>query len=854
MGREALAAPHRPRPPRPVRRHAKAAHAHRPRLSTAAHRAGARPAHARARRRAPTPRSPWPQSASPALPWPRSLVACRRGPRPRRRSRARRPPTAAARALAACLGHDARRPATPSGSDLPLEPHKADPDDAVVGRALPGRRAHRSAARPLPRGGLGPRRCCAACPAPRARGTSQSSTLCRRATEVPFEDVPALASWAWATTADGEAARRPGALPRARRRRRRLARSRATSPVRLEFFGDEIDRVRRMVPSDRARPSATLQRGDASTPCRELALTDDDGAPGLRARPLPARPARAPRIAALTSSSCRRPAAAHARARPLPAAPLRAPPPPRSSTWPPTPSSSSRSRAPLFDDCMRATDEDLARLATGAARVARLDGLYAPPRELDFGQPASASTTLSLDQRAGGGRQPLELEVRAARHRRVGRASFIARVRQLRRRPLRRGLCRARPRRARGARAAASTDESVPFAEPPGRARERGRGGRGQVTVTLRKRDADRLDARPIEDRSDGTRPQMTRTVPTLTRGRVTFIVWHSRRAWWCPRRTSPCFSVADLNVPARRPPRPPRPPPRGPHRGDLPVQARRLRRSRHARHRALHRPLSARRWRGKRAGLLPPGVRGRATSSTSPSSRSTASRAMWDPTARSASPHAPQHRGLERAPRARRGKLGEEARLRPRRPLHAPELRRRATRLLARHPRPAGDGGELPLRASRPTSSLPSHDIKARHGGAPVRWTACSAATWASARPRSPCARRSSAARTAKQVMVLCPTTILAQQHFETFFSRFAPFDLRRGRAQPLCAPPPSSVVPSSGFADGSVDVLIGTHRLLSADVNPYDLGLVDRSTRSSALACSTRSSSRTCASRSTC
>ena len=30
-----------------------------------------------------------------------------------------------------------------------------------------------------------------------------------------------------------------------------------------------------------------------------------------------------------------------------------------------------------------------------------------------------------------------------------------------------------------------------------------------------------------------------------------------------------------------------------------------------------------------------------------------------------------------------------------------------------------------------------------------------------------------------ARQVMVLCPTTILAQQHFETFFSRFAPFDL---------------------------------------------------------------------------
>ena len=77
------------------------------------------------------------------------------------------------------------------------------------------------------------------------------------------------------------------------------------------------------------------------------------------------------------------------------------------------------------------------------------------------------------------------------------------------------------------------------------------------------------------------------------------------------------------------------------------------------------------------------------------------------------------------------------------------------------------------------------------------------------------------------KQVMVLCPTTILAQQHFETFFARFAPFDLKVAVLSRFVTPAQQRRA-LEGFADGSVDVLVGTHRLLSADVNPYDLGLV--------------------------
>ena len=77
------------------------------------------------------------------------------------------------------------------------------------------------------------------------------------------------------------------------------------------------------------------------------------------------------------------------------------------------------------------------------------------------------------------------------------------------------------------------------------------------------------------------------------------------------------------------------------------------------------------------------------------------------------------------------------------------------------------------------------------------------------------------------KQVMVLCPTTILAQQHYSTFKDRFEPFGVKvevlsrfRTSAQQKQA--------LADFSEGTVSVLVGTHRLLSRDVNPHDLGLV--------------------------
>ena len=77
------------------------------------------------------------------------------------------------------------------------------------------------------------------------------------------------------------------------------------------------------------------------------------------------------------------------------------------------------------------------------------------------------------------------------------------------------------------------------------------------------------------------------------------------------------------------------------------------------------------------------------------------------------------------------------------------------------------------------------------------------------------------------RQVMVLCPTTILAQQHFTTFLERFEPFAVNVEILSRFRTPAQQRKA-LEGFAAGTVDVLIGTHRLLSRDVNPKNLGLV--------------------------
>jgi transcription-repair coupling factor (superfamily II helicase) len=82
-------------------------------------------------------------------------------------------------------------------------------------------------------------------------------------------------------------------------------------------------------------------------------------------------------------------------------------------------------------------------------------------------------------------------------------------------------------------------------------------------------------------------------------------------------------------------------------------------------------------------------------------------------------------------------------------------------------------------------------------------------------------------AAADGKQVMMLVPTTILAQQHFGTFRERFADTPFNVEMVSRLRRPAEVKEV-LERYGEGRVDILIGTHRLLSRDVRGKDLGLL--------------------------
>jgi transcription-repair coupling factor (superfamily II helicase) len=77
------------------------------------------------------------------------------------------------------------------------------------------------------------------------------------------------------------------------------------------------------------------------------------------------------------------------------------------------------------------------------------------------------------------------------------------------------------------------------------------------------------------------------------------------------------------------------------------------------------------------------------------------------------------------------------------------------------------------------------------------------------------------------KQVAVLVPTTILAQQHYNTFQARFAPFPVKVAVLSRFSTPGEQKRIVRA-LRRGEVDIVIGTHRLLSGDVAFKDLGLV--------------------------
>lgn len=77
------------------------------------------------------------------------------------------------------------------------------------------------------------------------------------------------------------------------------------------------------------------------------------------------------------------------------------------------------------------------------------------------------------------------------------------------------------------------------------------------------------------------------------------------------------------------------------------------------------------------------------------------------------------------------------------------------------------------------------------------------------------------------KQVAILVPTTLLVQQHFNTFSTRYSGFPVKLAALSRFNTASESKAI-VAGLASGEIDIVIGTHRLLSKDIHFRDLGLL--------------------------
>ena len=459
----------------------------------------------------------------------------------------------------------------------------------------------------------------------------------------------------------------------------------------------------------------------------------------------------------------------------------------------------------LFDDCARAY-EDLERRAADA-KVTRLDGLYVRPQELDFGRQQRLNYVSLI--RAGG---QVTAELKIEQPALSGSDNrFVSRIQEV---VNNRYACvfAIPDRGARESMELSFTDISVPFEESLQAAPENAGHVGSDVTVSLLKRDVDALNARGLEEGSVA--------VPTITRGRVTFVDIPIPSGVVIPSAHLAVFSLADLNSrmdgkrgrPRRRvditevtfPFKP----------GDYVV---------HATHGiALFSEIVRQEVGGKERDYFMLEYAG--------------GDKLYVP--------------LEQVDRITRyvGPDGDNPRLTR---LNTADWSRATTKARKSAKKLAFDLVDLYTRRSSITGFAFGPDSASQiemEEGFPYDETrdqldaiADIKSDMESTKPmdRLLCGdvgfgKTEVALRAAfkcvdggRQVMVLCPTTILAQQHYETFFERFAPFGVEVEVLSRFRTPAQQRRA-LAAFAEGKVDVLIGTHRLLSADVNPHELGLV--------------------------
>ncbi len=674
----------------------------------------------------------------------------------------------AARALAAWLGQDVVC-RYPDRRDYPWS-EKA-PDDAVIGarcqavaRLAEGEQcvvvaSARALLRRVP---------------PAGSGYYASSTFAV-GDEVPFDEIPALlVGMGYADNGEADA---PGSF-HVHGDAVDIFPAQATSPVRIEFFGDEIDRVRRMV----AATGQTIGELESVTvsPCREMALTDETVARASAA--LYKRAQNDNALAAdleLIEARSDQPSLE----RYLPAL--------YGATATPIDHASDRTlvvlaepRA-LFDDCMRASDE-----AEQAASVARVStqGLYTSPRQLDFGRQQRLSFASMM--RAGAGSVTATLEVKQTGVN-GSDAKLLGRVRQLiESRCV--TLFAVPDRAAREALELRFSDENIAFGESLGAAAENCR--------DVHDDDA-RFDAPPLpRDRvtfTDAPVPAGV-VIPSARLGILSVDDLTSRTAR--ARRRAKRVDPTSVTFPFKP--------------GDYVV---------HATHGiALFSEIVRQEVGGKERDYFLLTYAG--------GDKLFVPLEQVDRITRYVGPDGD-------SPRLTRLNTADWSRATGKARKSAKKLAFDLVDLYTRRSSVPGFAfsPDTPAQADMessfsyeltPDQASAVADIKAdMESKKPMDRLLCGdvgfGKTEVALRAAFKCCQDG------RQVMVLCPTTILAQQHYETFFERFSPFDLKVAVLSRFITPAQQRRA-LAGFADGSVDVLVGTHRLLSADVNPYDLGLV--------------------------
>ena len=694
----------------------------------------------------------------------------------------------AARSLAAYVGveHVAR---FPERKDYPWKSN--EPDDAVVAaRCAAMSRVAQSESCIMVASARSLLRC-----VPPLESRYWQSTVFSVGEEIPFEQVPARLVGMGYTRAD--AADAPG-LFRVQGDTVEIWAAQSTAPVRIEFFGDEIDRIRLMV----ASTGQTI--GDEESveisPVRELALTDDAVKRISEALYLPAQ--NDTELAALLEL---------VQARVVTPELERFLPLMYEGTVSPLAHvhrdalvilSEPRS---LFDDCARAY-EDLERRAADA-KVTRLDGLYVRPQELDFGRQQRLNYVSLI--RAGG---QVTAELKIEQPALAGSDNrFVSRIQEV---VNNRYACvfAIPDRGARESMELSFTDISVPFEESLQAAPENAGHVGSDVTVSLLKRDVDALNSRGLDEGSVA--------VPTITRGRVTFVDIPIPSGVVVPSAHLAVFSLADLNSrmdgkrgrPRRRvditevtfPFKP----------GDYVV---------HATHGiALFSEIVRQEVGGKERDYFMLEYAG--------GDKLYVPLEQVDRITRYVGPDGDN-------PRLTRLNTADWSRATTKARKSAKKLAFDLVDLYTRRSSITGfafgpdSASQIEMEESFPYDETRDQldaiaDIKSdMESTKPMDRLLCGdvgfGKTEVALRAAFKCVDGG------RQVMVLCPTTILAQQHYETFFERFAPFGVEVEVLSRFRTPAQQRRA-LAAFAEGKVDVLIGTHRLLSADVNPHELGLV--------------------------